>query len=226
MTAVLPAVEIEARGAAAGTVLWLHGLGASGHDFEPIVPLLNLPHVRFVFPHAPVRPVTINGGLVMPAWYDIRAMSVAGGEDAESVRDSAALVRALVAREAERGVPSDRVVVAGFSQGGAMALFVGSRHPEPLRGIMVLSGYEVLAETREEETTEANRRTPLLFGHGTYDPMVDISRARAAFAACAAPGRNAVWREFPMGHEVCPEEIAWIREWLAARFPPLQAPRR
>jgi phospholipase/carboxylesterase len=219
MTALLPTVEIAARGEAAGSVIWLHGLGASGHDFEPIVPLLDLPHVRFVFPHAPALPVTINGGLVMPAWYDIRVMAAAGGEDAETVRSSADLVRALIAREAERGVPADRVVLAGFSQGGAMALYVGARHPERLRGIMVLSGYEVLAATRDAEITEANRRTPLLFGHGRYDPMVDIARARAAFAAYAAPERDSVWRDFPMAHEVCPEEIAWIREWLAARFP-------
>ncbi|HEV7500696.1 MAG TPA: alpha/beta fold hydrolase [Vicinamibacteria bacterium] len=219
MSAPLPGVEIDARGAPAGTVLWLHGLGASGHDFEPIVPLLNLPHVRFVFPHAPARPVTINGGLVMPAWYDIRVMSAAGGEDADSVRESATLVEAWIAREKALGIGSDRVVLAGFSQGGAMALFVGVRHPQPLRGIMVLSGYEVVAQTREAETSDENRATPLLFGHGTYDPMVNVARARAAFAAYATPGRDAAWREFPMAHEVCPEEIVWIREWLSARFP-------
>ena len=153
MTDVLPCVEIDAQGEPAGTVLWMHGLGASGHDFEPIVPLLELPQVRFVFPHAPARGVTINGGLIMPAWYDILALGTAGGEDADDVRESAAMIEALIAREGERGVPSESIVLAGFSQGGAMALYVGTRHARPLRGIMVLSGYEVLARTREAETT-------------------------------------------------------------------------
>jgi phospholipase/carboxylesterase len=219
MTAVLPCVEIDAQGEAAGTVLWMHGLGASGHDFEPIVPLLKLPHVRFVFPHAPARGVTINGGLIMPAWYDILALGTAtGGEDADDVRESAALIEALIGRESERGVPSENVVLAGFSQGAAMALFVGTRHPRPLRGIMVLSGYEVLARTRDAEASEANRKTPLLACHGTYDPMVTIARARAAFDAHAAGRPEAEWHQFPMGHEVCPPEIDVIRRWLAARF--------
>jgi phospholipase/carboxylesterase len=225
MTEVLPGVEIDARGDPAGTVIWLHGLGASGHDFEPIVPLLQLPQVRFVFPHAPARAVTINGGLIMPAWYDIFSFGAPrGGEDPEDVRESAGMVEALIAREAERGVGSERVVLAGFSQGGAMALFVGTRHARPLRGIMVLSGYEVLAHTRAAETSEANRDTPVLFCHGTYDPTVDVARARAAFAAHAGRGSAARWHDFPMGHEVCPAEIVVIRDWLAARFAAVEEP--
>jgi phospholipase/carboxylesterase len=219
MTDVLPGVEIDAQGAAAGSIIWMHGLGASGHDFEPIVPLLQLPQVRFVFPHAPARGVTINGGLIMPAWYDILALgTAAGGEDADDVRESAAMIEALIAREAARGVPPENVVLAGFSQGGAMALFTGTRHAQALRGIMVLSGYEVLARSREAETTEANRQTPLLFCHGTHDPMVSIVRARAAFAAYAEGRPRAEWHQFAMGHEVCPPEIDVIRQWLAARF--------
>jgi phospholipase/carboxylesterase len=218
MTEVLPCVEIDAQGEPAGTVIWMHGLGASGHDFEPIVPLLGLPEVRFVFPHAPARGVTINGGLIMPAWYDILAMGTSGGEDAGDVRESAAMIEALVAREAARGVPAENVVLAGFSQGGAMALFTGTRHASPLRGIMVLSGYEVGARSREAETTEANRKTPLLFAHGTHDPMVSIVRARAAFAAYAEGRPQAQWHQFAMGHEVCPPEIDVIRQWLGARF--------
>jgi phospholipase/carboxylesterase len=217
---VLPTVEIEARGEPAGAVIWLHGLGASGHDFEPIVPMLELPRVRFVFPHAPARGVTINGGLLMPAWYDIRVLAAAGGEDEEDVRESAAQVEALIAREEARGVPADRVVLAGFSQGGAMALFVAARHPRPLRGLMVLSGYEVLAHTRESEVSEANRGTPLLMCHGTFDPMVDVARARTAFAAYGEGRPSAEWREFPIGHQVSPPEIALIRDWLGARFAP------
>lgn len=225
MRDVLPAVEIDARGEPAGTVIWLHGLGASGHDFEPIVPLLQLPGVRFVFPHAPPRGVTINGGLIMPAWYDILSLGAArGGEDPEDVRESAAMVEALIAREAQRGVSSDRVVLAGFSQGGAMALFVGTRHARPLRGIMVLSGYEVLAHTREAEASDANRDAPMLFCHGSFDPMVDIARARAAFSAYARRGSAAEWHEFPMAHEVSPPEIVVIRDWLAARFAAVEEP--
>jgi phospholipase/carboxylesterase len=219
MTDVLPGIEIDAQGVAAGSIIWMHGLGASGHDFEPIVPLLRLPRVRFVFPHAPARGVTINGGLIMPAWYDILALgTAAGGEDADDVRESAALIEALIAREATRGVPAEKVVLAGFSQGGAMALFTGTRHAQALCGIMVLSGYEVLARSREAETTEANRRTPLLFCHGTHDPMVSIVRARAAFTAYAEGRPQAEWHQFAMGHEVCPPEIDVIRQWLAARF--------
>jgi phospholipase/carboxylesterase len=221
MTELLPCVEIDARGEAAGTVIWLHGLGASGHDFEPIVPLLQLPQARFVFPHAPTRGVTINGGLLMPAWYDITTLgSDRGGEDRGDVRESAALVEALLAREAARGIPAARVVLAGFSQGAAMALFVAHRHPEALRGIMVLSGYEVLPDTREEEAAAANRDTPLVACHGTYDPMVPVARARQAYQAYAHPGRPAEWHEFPIGHEVSPPEIAVIRDWLATRFIP------
>ena len=215
---LLPCVEIDAQGEPAGSIIWMHGLGASGHDFEPIVPLLGLPQVRFVFPHAPSRGVTINGGLIMPAWYDILAMGTAGGEDADDVRESAAMIEALIAREAARGVPAEKVVLAGFSQGGAMALFTGTRHAKTLRGIMVLSGYEVVARSREAQTTEASRKTPLLFCHGTHDPMVSIVRARAAFTAYAEGRPQAEWHQFAMGHEVCPPEIDVIRQWLAARF--------
>jgi phospholipase/carboxylesterase len=217
---VLRAVEIEPRREPSGSVLWLHGLGADGYDFEPIVPMLGRPDLRFVFPHAPSRPVTINGGLIMPAWYDILALGApGGGEDPDDVRESALQIEALLAREAERGVPSSRTVLAGFSQGGAIALFVGTRHRHRLAGIMVLSGYEVLAHTREAEASAANRETPVLFCHGRHDPMVPVSRARRAFEAHAQAGREAQWQDFPMAHEVSPEEILAIREWLGRRLP-------
>lgn len=218
-TALLPCVEVEARGEPVGSVVWLHGLGADGHDFEPIVSLLGLPHVRFVFPNAPSRPVTINGGMVMPAWYDITSLGGRGpGEREEEVRASARLVQAVLAREEQRGVPSSRIVLAGFSQGAAMALHVGTRYPRTLLGIMVLSGYEVLPETREAEAAEANRTTPMLFCHGTYDPLVGIDRGRRAHQAYARPEHKAEWHEFPMGHEVSPAEIVVIRDWLAGLF--------
>jgi phospholipase/carboxylesterase len=218
MAELLPCVEVGPAAEADGAVVWLHGLGASGHDFEGIVPMLRLPRVRFVFPHAPQRGVTINGGLIMPAWYDIlRFSDAAGSERADQVRESAEQVEALLERERERGVPSDQTVLAGFSQGGAMSLYAGVRHAHPLAGIMVLSGYEVLAS--ERPAPSANAATPMLFAHGTYDPMVPVQRGRAAMEAYRA-GREAEWREYPMGHEVCVEEIAHIRDWLHERIAP------
>jgi phospholipase/carboxylesterase len=218
-TDLLPCVEVQARGEPRGSVVWLHGLGADGHDFEPIVALLGLPDVRFVFPNAPARAVTINGGMVMPAWYDIVSFGGPGpGERAEDVRRSARLIEALTEREEERGVPSSRIVLAGFSQGAAMALHVGTRFPRGLLGIIVLSGYQVLAPTHAVEESPANRSTPMLFCHGTADPLVPIAAGRAAYHAHAHPGRTAEWHESPMEHEVSPAELVVIRQWLVARF--------
>jgi len=163
--------------------------------------------------------VTINGGMVMPAWYDILALGGPGpGERAPDVRQSARLIEALLEREEQRGVASSHIVLAGFSQGAAMALHVGTRYPRPLLGIMVLSGYQVLAETREAEASPANRTTPILFCHGTQDPLVAVGRGRQAHGAHASPERPTEWHEFPIGHEVSPAEIAVIRDWLKARF--------
>jgi phospholipase/carboxylesterase len=218
MDALLPCVEVGPRGSVDGAVVWLHGLGANGHDFEPIVPLLELPRVRFVFPHAPARPVTINGGMVMPAWYDIVALARPGGEDAAQVGVSSAQVDALIAREMSRGVPADHIVLAGFSQGAALALHAGTRSTERLAGILVLSGYEVRAASREAESTPANRATPMLFCHGTQDPVVPVQGGRLAYDAHATPSREALWREFPMAHEVSEEEIVVVRDWLHERL--------
>jgi phospholipase/carboxylesterase len=224
MTELLPCVEINPRGRAIGTVLWLHGLGASGHDFEDIVPMLELEDVRFVFPHAPQRPVTINGGLIMPAWYDILVLgSPKGGEQPRHVRESATLIEALLAREHERGVPASSIVLAGFSQGAALALHVGVRHADQLLGIMVLSGYELLAGTAEQEATAANQVTPMLFCHGTLDPVVETERGRRAHRIFAQSGRPVAWHEFPQGHEVSYEEVAVIRDWLQERFSTLRS---
>jgi len=201
-------------------VVWLHGLGASGHDFEDVVPMLDQPDLRFVFPHAPRRPVTVNGGLIMPAWYDIRSLGgERGAEDERGIRESGRLVENLLAREKQRGVPAERIVLAGFSQGGAMALFAGMRHAETLAGIMVLSAYELLPATRDAEASPANRRTPLLVCHGTHDPMVPIESGRQAFAAWDHADRPSEMHEFPMAHAVCLEEIEVIRRWLAERLP-------
>jgi len=216
---ILEAVEVGPRESADGAVIWLHGLGASGHDFEDLVPYLRRPEVRFVFPHAPRRAVTVNMGLIMPAWYDIRSLGGAlRDEDDAGIRASAQLVTNLIQREKRRGVPSERIVLAGFSQGGALALFTGVRHPEPLAGLMVLSAYELLPQTRDEEATHANRNTPLLLCHGDQDPVVPVQLGRAAFDAYATAERVAEKHEFPIPHAVCEEEIVVIRDWLAARF--------
>jgi phospholipase/carboxylesterase len=218
---LLPCVEVDPPGGPSGTVLWLHGLGADGHDFEPLVPLLGLPRVRFVFPHAPRRPVTINGGLEMRAWYDLRSLGTSPDRhSAEDIRASAAQIEALLAREAERGVPPERTVLAGFSQGGAMTYFVGDRYRQALCGLMVLSAGEVLPDTREAEASPANRLTPLLVCHGTEDRLVDVARGRAAYHAHAASGRPAEWHEFEMAHEVSREEIDVLRRWLGERLGP------
>ena len=219
MAETLPCVEIGLQEKPDGAVVWLHGLGASGHDFEDIVPLLRLPRVRFVFPHAPRRPVTINGGLIMPAWYDILVFgATSGGEEPRHVRESAVLIEALLAREQERGVPASRIVLAGFSQGVAMALHVGVRFRHPLLGIMALSGYEILGDTLAAEASPENRTTPLLFCHGIFDDVVEIERGRHACETLAHPGRAVAWHEFPQGHEVSLEEVELIRRWLADRF--------
>ncbi len=213
---LLNCVEIEPAGPAERTVLWLHGLGANGHDFEPIVPHLGIPQdlaVRFVFPHAPQIPVTINMGLIMPAWYDIREMDLRREHDMDGVRRSADQVRALIERERERGVPPERIVLAGFSQGGAIALYLGLRFPERLAGIMALSTY-LVGENLAEEAAEANRATPVFQAHGTHDPMVQVSRGEAARDALVAEGYSVDYRAYPMEHQVHPDEIHDIGEWL------------
>jgi len=218
--AVLPCVEIEPAGPARFSVIWLHGLGADGHDFEPIVPELGLEDaaVRFVFPHAPAIPVTINGGMVMPAWYDITNLDLARRHDEAGIRRSAAALERLVEREHARGVPSGRIVLAGFSQGGAVALHAALRHPEPLLGIVALSTYLVLAETLEAERSQANLRTPIFQAHGTFDPMVQVERGRSSYERLAALGYDVVWHDYPMQHQVCWEEIRDLSAWLCARF--------
>lgn len=217
---LLRSVEVGPADASAA-VVWMHGLGADGHDFEPIVPLLRCPHVRFVFPHAPAMPVTINGGFVMPAWYDILTLdSTEGRENPEHVLVSAERIAALLRHETERGVDPGRIVIAGFSQGAAMALHVGTRYPHALAGVMVLSGYHVRRDAFEAERNEANRATPMLFAHGRNDPLVRIEWGRAARADVARWSTAELeWHDYPMAHEVCPEEIEDVGAWLRARLP-------
>ncbi len=218
MTPLPEAIEIESAPSPDAAVLWLHGLGADGHDFEPVVPELRLPRelrVRFVFPHAPVRPVTLNMGMRMRAWYDIVQLG-GGREDEAGIRDSQAQLEALVARERARGVAAARIVLAGFSQGGAIALHTGLRHGERLAGILALSTYLPLAGTLAAEASAANRDVPLFMAHGNYDDIIPIERARQSRRALEALGTRVEWHEYPMPHSVCGEEIADIAAWLRA----------
>ena len=217
----LPTIERETAPNPTFSIIWLHGLGADGNDFAPIVPELvdpSWPALRFVFPHAPVRPVTINGGVPMRAWYDIVGFDLNARQDEVGMRASFAEVEALIAREHERGVPSERIVLAGFSQGGAMALATGLRHPEKLAGIIVLSAYLPLSATLAAERSSANATTPIFWGHGTADPVVVLQRGVESHALLQSLGHAVDWHTYPMPHTVCGEEIADLRRWLGQRF--------
>jgi phospholipase/carboxylesterase len=210
------AVVLAPATPAAASVIWLHGLGADGHDFVPIVPELELPAepaVRFVFPHAPVRPVTLNNGMRMRAWYDIKTLTAEGRADETGIRESAALLAGYIARERATGVESSRIIVAGFSQGGAIALHQGLRHPEPLAGILALSSYLPLATTLEAERTEVNRAIPILMCHGLYDPVLPHALGLMARDALRNLGYAVDWKEYPMQHQVCVPEIQDISNW-------------
>ncbi|HEB98917.1 MAG TPA: carboxylesterase [Thiotrichales bacterium] len=211
---------VEPRGAVRASVIWLHGLGADGHDFEPLVPELGLGDcgVRFVFPHAPMRPVTINGGMVMRAWYDIRLPDLMQDIDEAGIRASVAAAQGLVRREMAAGVPAARIVLAGFSQGGVIALQAGLRFGEALAGIMVLSSYLVLPEVLAAETSPANAAAPVFLGHGHDDPLVPLRHAEAARDWLRAQGHPVEFHAYAMPHSVCAEEIADIRAWLRTRL--------
>lgn len=222
MAQVPDAIDIETAPAPDAAVVWLHGLGADGHDFEPVVPELRLPaslRVRFVFPHAPVRPVTINMGMPMRAWYDILQLG-GGPEDAVGIRASQARVEALIQRESGRGIAAERIVLAGFSQGGAIALHAGLRHAQRLAGILALSTYLPLAGSLAAERSATNQDLPIFMAHGTLDPMIGVDRARVSRDALQALGYRVEWREYPMPHSVCAEEIADIGAWLVSRLAP------
>lgn len=209
----LTTVEHVPTGPVRGCVIWLHGLGADGFDFAPLAPRLDLPGVRMVFPHAPVRPVTVNGGHAMPSWYDIRSLDrVPDRESEPDVIASAAVVEELIAREVEAGTPPSRIVLAGFSQGAALTLYVGLRRRVPLAGLLVLSGYLVVE--RSLDAGAGDRSVPLWFGHGLHDDVVPCTAGREAFERARRLGFRADWSEWPMGHEVCAEELRGLRGFL------------
>jgi phospholipase/carboxylesterase len=219
VTGSLPeCVTRDPPGSVRASVIWLHGLGADGHDFEPIVPELRLPEalgVRFVFPHAPVRPVTLNGGMRMRAWFDVRSLERGGAVDLEGIGQAARSVCALIADEQARGVPAARIVLAGFSQGGAMALHVGLRHGERLAGIMGLSTFLPTLATLERERDVANVTTPVFLAHGQDDPLIPLESAQMLQGALAGLGYAVEYHEYPMAHAVCAPEIRDIAAWLA-----------
>jgi len=210
-------IEVETGPNPTGSVIWLHGLGADGGDFEPIVPELVRPDeraLRFVFPNAPVRPVTLNGGYAMRAWYDIVSIDRHSAQDEAGIRASDALLRVLVRRENDRGIATNRIVFAGFSQGGAIALFSGTRLPEKLAGIMGLSCYMLLAPQFDAERTSVNQDTSIFLGHGTQDTIVPPHLGAETRRLLESTGYPVEWHSYPMAHSVCPQEIADIAAWL------------
>jgi len=208
-------VEVETGSEPSASVIWLHGLGADGHDFEPIVPELRLPDtlpLRFVFPHAPVRPVTLNGGMAMRAWYDIISLDRNGPVDAAGINESSALLESLIAREEQRGINPGRIVLAGFSQGGAIAINTVLRSGRKLAGLMALSTWLALPETLQADSVDAS--TPVFMAHGRFDPMIPMQYGRSAADALVDAGFDVDWHDYPMAHAVCPQEIDDIRNWL------------
>ncbi|MDP2367051.1 alpha/beta hydrolase, partial [Rhodoferax sp.] len=200
-------------------VIWLHGLGADGNDFAPLVDELDLsgcPAIRFVFPHAPAMAVTLNGGYVMPAWYDIRGTALVHDEDRDGIGRSAMAIEALIANEVLRGIAPGAIVLAGFSQGSAMALHTGLRHPMPLAGIIALSGYLPLADTLGSQRSAANQTTPIFMAHGNDDPVVPMDRAAASRQTLSSLGYRVDWHSYEMGHSVHPQEVADIAQFLRA----------
>ncbi|HWA13656.1 MAG TPA: alpha/beta hydrolase [Burkholderiales bacterium] len=216
MAEALKTIELQTRPNPSHSVIWLHGLGADGNDFVPIVPELPLPPlgIRFIFPHAPMRPVTINGGFVMRAWYDIYGQDLVRREDERGIRESQDLVEALIAKEGGRGIPPNRIVLAGFSQGGVITLQTGLRQPKPLAGLMALSCYLPLAATVDKERNAASQGVPVFMAHGSADDIVPMARGAAARDKLTALGYDVEWHQYPMPHSVHPDEVADIGAFL------------
>lgn len=220
MSTELECIEIGTSANPTFSVIWLHGLGADGNDFAPIVPELGVDHlaIRFIFPHAPVIPVTINGGMPMRAWYDLYMMDLVRHEDEKGLKASQQLIRALIARENARGIATENIVLAGFSQGSAMTLQTGLRLEEKLAGMVCLSGYLPLAAKIEQERHSANQDTPIFMAHGTQDPVVPLQRAEESRATLDQLGYDISWHSYPMPHSVCAEEVQAIGQFLQSVF--------
>jgi phospholipase/carboxylesterase len=219
----LPHVEVATAQRVDAAVIWLHGLGADGHDFEPVVSELGLPPslgLRFIFPHAPVRPVTLNAGMSMPAWYDLYSLTAGGPEDESGIRHAAREIESLIEHEISRGIDSRRIVLAGFSQGGALALFTGLRYPRPLAGVMGLSTYLPLRDRLEGERSAQNAGICVFLAHGTQDEIVAYAYGLRARDELRRLGYRVQWRGYPMGHQVCAQELHDIGAWLIQTLGP------
>ena len=221
MSDLLECVEVATGPAPVASVIWMHGLGADGYDFVPVVKQLDMnalpgleAGVRFIFPHAPMRPVTINNGMVMRAWYDIKMTDLVRKEDEAGLRASQAECEKLIANEVARGIPPHRIVLAGFSQGGAIALQTGLRHKARLAGLMVLSSYLPIASTVASEVSAASKAVPVFMAHGTHDPMIALTRATASRDQLTQLGCNIEWKQYPMEHSLVMEEVRDVRDWL------------
>ncbi|WP_395405319.1 alpha/beta hydrolase [Pseudoduganella sp. UC29_106] len=217
MTHVLESIEVTTSDNPEVSIIWMHGLGADGNDFVPLVDELDLgglPGIRFIFPHANTMPVTINGGYVMRAWYDIIHTDLGRQEDEKGLRESQILVEALIAREKARGIPASRIILAGFSQGCAMTLQTGLRHPERLAGLMCLSGYVPLADKVAAERSAVSTQTPIFMVHGRMDPVIPVGRATASRDLLQSLGYQVEWHEYYMQHSLCQEEVEHISRWL------------
>lgn len=218
---MLDSIILETSKNPDASIIWLHGLGANGHDFESIVPELNLPeslNIRFIFPHAPSMPVTVNGGYVMPAWYDIAGQNILTGEDEVGMRRSQKQIMELIEAEKKKGIPANRIILAGFSQGGAMTLFAGLRYPQKLAGLMVLSGYLPLPEKLTAELSESNSKTSVFMAHGKQDSVVPFEGARISKEFLLKRGIPVEWHEYSMAHSLHPQEIKDISNWLQDRL--------
>ncbi|MCF4010901.1 alpha/beta hydrolase [Rheinheimera sp. UJ63] len=219
--ALLPFVDVPAQGTAQAVVVWLHGLGDSGHGFAPIVPELRLPAnagIRFIFPHAPEIPVTVNGGMRMRAWYDIKTMDLTNRADEAGVRQSAIAVTALLDKLISSGVPSERIMLAGFSQGGVIALHLLPRLPYKLAGFMALSTYMACPDKLSAEQLSHNKNTPVFIAHGTQDPVVPMAAGQQAYNTYKAAGFNVSWRDYRMPHSVCAQEVDEISRFIQSRL--------
>lgn len=215
------AVIIEPSASHRASVIWLHGLGADGHDFEVIVPELRLSEelgIRFIFPHAPERPVTINGGMVMRSWYDIKDPDLSVQRDRQDFDSSAAILEAWINAEIEAGIPADRIIAAGFSQGGAIALHCGLVFPQQLAGLLILSSYLPFADVLEQDQALVNKNTPILMMHGQHDPVIPVGFARQSCKILQHHNYPIEWHDYPMQHGVCIEEIQRISNWLTTRL--------
>jgi phospholipase/carboxylesterase len=215
---LLPAEIVQTQPSPVASVIWLHGLGADGHDFMPVVPQLDLPQdvgIRFVFPHAPVRSVTINNGYVMPAWYDVLSLDLRQEQDRDGIVQSQQQLEQLIENEIDQGIAAERIVLAGFSQGGAIALYTGLRYPKRLGGIMALSTYLPLADTTEAERAEVNNNIPIMMAHGAQDQTIVIEAGEESKQLLGQLGYEVSWHTYPMEHSVCAEEIGDISKWLS-----------